>query len=153
MLGLKLNHVSKRGPCWRQTVICTNAGLSLNTFLGTNFSVMWINIQLVLSQKMHWTMSSSICRPFCRAVSMLILLINHREASLRQIKTADTTHKCKLYMTKVLCAFNYSSSLNHKSDSSYHHAFEIEISPRHRRTLEAFYTPEQNFIFFQSVIW
>ena len=55
----------------RQAIIWTNAGMLLNTCLGTNLSEILIGNQTFSFKKMHLKMSSAKWRPFCLGFNVL----------------------------------------------------------------------------------
>ena len=63
-------------PIRCQAIIRTNVGILLIRTLGTNFSEISIQIHTFSNKKMHLTMSSGKCRPFC-----LLNVLKHTEAS------------------------------------------------------------------------
>ena len=58
-------------PCWRQTIIWTNAGILLIQTLGTNFSEILREIHIFSVKKMHLNMSCGKWRPFCLGLNVL----------------------------------------------------------------------------------
>ena len=68
-------------PGWRQAIIWTNARMLIG-HLGTNFGGMLIEIHTSSSKKMHLKMSSGKWRPFCLALSVLIIQL-HRSSTFR----------------------------------------------------------------------
>ena len=58
-------------PGRHQTIIWTNPGISLIEPLGTNFSEIFIGIQIFSFKKMHLKMSSAKWRPFCPSLHVL----------------------------------------------------------------------------------
>ena len=59
-------------PGRRQAIIWTNAGILLIGPLGTNFSEIFIEIQIFSHIKMHLKMSSAKGRPFCLGLNVLM---------------------------------------------------------------------------------
>ena len=59
-------------PGRRQAIIWTNAGILLIGPLGTNFSEIWIEIQIFSFRIMYLKMSSAKWRPFCLGLNVLI---------------------------------------------------------------------------------
>ena len=58
-------------PNRRQAIILTNSGILLIGPLGTNFSEIWIEIQIFSLGKIHLKMSSTKWRPFCLGLNVL----------------------------------------------------------------------------------
>ena len=58
-------------PGRRQAIIWTNAGILLIWSLGTNFSEIWIEIQMSPFKKMHLKMPSGKWRPSCLGLNVL----------------------------------------------------------------------------------
>ena len=58
-------------PGRRQAIIWTNAGILLIGPLETNFSEIWIAIEIFSLRKMHLKMSSGKWRPFCLGLNVL----------------------------------------------------------------------------------
>ena len=58
-------------PNRHQAIICTNAGILLTGPLGTNFSEIWIEIQIFSFRKRHLKMSSEKWHPFCLGLNVL----------------------------------------------------------------------------------
>ena len=58
-------------PGWRQAIVWTNDGILLIGLLGTNFSLILIEIHAFSFKKMHWKMSSGIWRSFCLGLNVL----------------------------------------------------------------------------------
>ena len=58
----------------RQTIIWTNAGISLIRTLGTNFSEILSEIHAFSLKKMRFTMSPAKWRPFCLGLNVLKVL-------------------------------------------------------------------------------
>ena len=58
-------------PGRRQAIIWTNGGIFLVGPLGTNFSEIFIGVEIFLLKKMHLNMSSAKWRPFCFGLNVL----------------------------------------------------------------------------------
>ena len=74
-------------PARRQAIIWTKAGILLNEPLGTNFSEIFIGIQIFLFMKMRLKMSSAKCRPFCLGLNVLnAYLVNNIKSTLVKVQ-------------------------------------------------------------------
>ena len=73
-------------PDWHQAVIWTNAGILLIGPLGTNFSVILIEIHTFSFKKMHLKMSSGKWRPFWSGLKVLISCLLNTHAATQGTK-------------------------------------------------------------------
>ena len=87
-------------PGRRQAIIWTNTGIFFIRPLGTNFSEMLIEIDIVSFKKMHLKTSIGKWQPFCLGLKMLILLDYHQGPRLlTQIsRTSRDNHKKLLHL-------------------------------------------------------
>ena len=93
MLGLKLNHVSKRGPGgWEVADVLygakplserCNAGILLIEPLGANFSGSSIKLQQFSFRKVHLKMSSTKWQPFCLGLDVLRSTVHSKKYAHR----------------------------------------------------------------------
>ena len=127
MLGLKLNHVSKRGHWWSNLVafpwlfkLCTqnltlvkvmachlfgakpftwtNSDLLSITLLATNVNDFLIKIQLFSFKKMHLKVSAK-CQPFCLNLSVLVYTVIHYSMPWHTGMSSKAWHQCIVIST------------------------------------------------------
>ena len=139
MLGLKLNHVSKRGHWWHQMmlwnfvnfgsssnlssfqnqiVIKTNAdGLTIRP-IGTNFSEIWIRIQTFSFKKIHFKILlqhlSILSRPQCVKVSFhfcIWCITPHAAELILGLRPANESRSYKLTLSLIGWAKNLEPTL------------------------------------------
>ena len=76
--------LTAKDPDRCQAIFWTNAEILLIEPMGTNFSEIWIGIQLFSLKKMHLKMSSAKWRPFCLCLNMVTREVPRDFAAFRQ---------------------------------------------------------------------
>ena len=104
-------------PGQRQAIILTNAGIMLIRPLGTNFSEIFIEIQIFSLKKIHLKMLSAKCYQFCPSLNVLTHWGRDKMAAISQ-----TTHFLKKKISEFRLKFHWSLFLRVQL-TIFHHWF------------------------------